>query len=87
MSNNHLILGVHVTDRIKKASEIQRLFSEYGCQIKTRIGLHEVDNNACSPNGLILLELFGDEAVCRTLETKLAAIEGVDVQSMLFTHP
>ncbi len=81
----HFILGVHVTDRLKKAAEVQALFSQYGCYIKTRLGLHEVEN-VCSPNGLVLLELHGDDAVCNELADKLAAIEGIEIQKMVFTH-
>ena len=81
----HIILGVHVTDRLKKASEVQRLFSEYGCNIKTRLGLHEVQN-VCSPNGIVLLEMYGEDQVCFDLADKLAAIEGIEVQKMVFTH-
>jgi hypothetical protein len=84
--NKHMILGVHITDRMKRSGEVQKLFSEYGCHIKTRIGLHEVSENLCSPNGMILLELFGDEKACRELETKLGAIEGVEVKKMVFSH-
>jgi len=83
--DKHIILGIHVTNRLKKAEEVQRLFSQYGCNIKTRLGLHEVQN-VCSPNGLVLLELYGEDAVCKELETKLAAIEGIEVQKMVFTH-
>lgn len=83
----HIILGVHVTDRVKEAPDVQKLLTAYGCNIKTRVGLHHVDDNACSPRGLILLELFGDEAVCRELTDKLGALEGVEVQTMVFDHP
>ena len=81
----HIILGVHITDRLKNAAEVQRLFSEYGCNIKTRLGLHEV-HNVCSPNGVVILEMYGDEKVCHELADKLAAIQGIDVQKMVFTH-
>ena len=82
----HIVLGVHVINRIKNASMVQNLFTEYGCYIRTRIGLHEVQGDVCSPNGIIVLELFGDEAKCEELRSKLAAIEGLDVQQMVFTH-
>jgi len=81
----HIILGVHITDRLKNAAEVQRLFSEYGCNIKTRLGLHEV-HNVCSPNGVVILEMYGDEKVCFDLADKLAAIRGIDVQKMVFKH-
>lgn len=81
----HIVLGIHITDRLRKAEEVQRLFSQYGCNIKTRLGLHEVAN-ACSPNGIVLLEMYGDEAVCFELAEKLGGIEGIEVQKMVFEH-
>lgn len=83
--DKHIILGIHITNRLKKASEVQQLFSQYGCNIKTRLGLHEVQN-VCSPNGIVLLEMYGEDAVCFELADKLAAIEGIEVQRMVFTH-
>ena len=83
--NKHIIFGIHITNRLKKAGDVQQLFSQYGCNIKTRLGLHEVEN-VCSPNGIVLLEMYGDEAVCNELADKLAAIEGIEVQKMIFTH-
>lgn len=85
--DKHYILGVHITDRVRHAADIQKVFTEHGCSIKTRLGLHEVSEQSCSPNGLILLELFGDSAVCDQMAAKLAAIEGVQVQKMVFDHP
>lgn len=83
----HIVFGIHLMDRYKEAGEVQRLLTEYGCNIKTRVGLHHVDENACSPRGLILLEMFGDETTCFALADKLNAIEGVEVQRMVFDHP
>lgn len=87
MPDKHIIFGVHVTDRLQKAVEVQKLFSEYGCHIKTRLGLHEVSHEVCSPRGVVLLEMFGDEAKCFELKAKLGAIEGIEVQQMVFDHP
>ncbi|HOD50759.1 MAG TPA: hypothetical protein PLJ71_09325 [Candidatus Hydrogenedentes bacterium] len=84
--DKHIIYGVHVTNRVAKAPDIQRLFSEYGCNIKTRIGLHDVSKDYCSPGGVIVLEMFGDAKVCEELRKKLAAIEGIEVQQMIFGH-
>ena len=83
---NHLIIGVHLTNRFKQALEVQSLFTKYGCNIKTRIGLHDVMKDACSPSGIVVLEMFGEETPCMEFMAKLKAIEGVDVQSMKFTH-
>lgn len=86
MEEPHVIYGVHVTNRSTQVPNLQHLLTEYGCNIKTRIGLHHVDENVCSPRGLILLEMFGDIATCQELKTKLAGMEGVDVQEMIFEH-
>lgn len=84
--DKHIIYGVHVTNRMNKATNVQQLFSEYGCNIKTRIGLHDVGKDFCSPSGVILLEMFGGESVCEELRKKLAAIDGIEVQQMIFDH-
>jgi len=86
MEERHLIYGVHVTNRANQAGKVQELLSQYGCNIKTRIGLHHVGNDACSPRGLIILEMYGDDAICRELAEKLTALQGVEVKEMVFEH-
>jgi hypothetical protein len=86
MEEPHVIYGVHVTNRAAQVPNVQGLLTEYGCNIRTRIGLHHVDEKVCSPRGLILLELFGDMATCQELKARLASMEGVDVQEMIFDH-
>ena len=82
----HIVLGVHITERVKHAPQVQDLFTKYGCSIKTRLGLHEVSEEFCSPNGLVLLEMAGSEEPTFELIEKLEAVEGVDVQKMIFEH-
>lgn len=82
----HVILGVHITDRVRRAERVQHLFTQYGCQIKTRLGLHDADESFCSPNGLILLEVVGAPKDIAALETALKAVAGVDVKKMVFRH-
>lgn len=83
----HVILGVHITDRLRRAGEVQRLLSEYGCSIKTRLGLHDTAPGACSPNGLLILEMVGDPAAATELAAMLGAVAGVEVKQMVFDHP
>ena len=54
--------------------------------IKTRIGFHDVDGQKCSMNGLLILELTGETAICEQLADELAGLEGVEVQKMIFDH-
>jgi len=81
------LLAVHVTDRMTRAGAVQELFTEYGCSIRTRLGLHEASEGFCSPRGVILLELAGAPGPILELERKLAALEGIEVQKVVFTHP
>ncbi|MGE4543030.1 MAG: hypothetical protein AB7D06_02860 [Pedobacter sp.] len=85
--DTHYIVGIHVDDRIKRASDVQQLLTDYGCNIKTRIGLHEVTGQFCAGFGLILLEMIGDPGKVKELAQKLDAIDGVSVQQMVFDHP
>jgi hypothetical protein len=87
MHEKHIIFGIHINDRVQEVPDVQKIFTQYGCQIKTRIGLHHVDEKLCSPRGLILLEMYGDEGLCNEMASKLAAIEGVEVKKMIFDHP
>lgn len=82
--DKHMIVGIHVSDRVKKSGDVQKLFTEYGCNIKTRIGLHDASDNVCAPNGVILLELVGEESTCNEMAQKLSGLDGVDVQTMVF---
>jgi hypothetical protein len=86
VGDNHVVFGVHVHDRIQEAGVVQRLFTEYGCNIKTRIGLHEVEEGFCSREGVILLEMYGDESTCYEFKSKLEAIDGIEVKDLVFTH-
>ena len=86
VNNKHLILGIHVTNRSKNAKDIQNTLTEFGCNIKTRLGLHEVDENHCATSGIILVELTGKKEDTDKLITKLNSIAGIDIQQMEFSH-
>lgn len=61
MAQAPLILGINVPSFAKNSGEIQKVFTEYGCSIRTRIGLHDVAEGLCSPNGVILVEFISGE--------------------------
>jgi len=77
------ILGIRLDNRTNTAIEFQKVLTHYGCAIKTRLGLHEVANNLCAPNGLILLEVI-DDSEAEKLKSELLEIEGLELQSMKF---
>lgn len=85
MSENTIqILGILITDRIKEANEVQQILTQYGCSIRTRIGIHENIPELENGGGLILCELFGDQTEVENLKTKLNQLDGIQVQTMDF---
>jgi len=79
-----IILGVQVTNRVEKILDVQKILTEYGCNIKTRLGVHEVTESHCSTVGLLILETYGDEADILQMESKLRKIKGLTVKKMVF---
>ena len=82
----HYIVGIHITDRVKHVPQVQTVLTNFGCYIKTRIGLHELSENTCSPNGLLVVELLGENGRLEEFSKALEAVDGVDVKSMVFSH-
>jgi hypothetical protein len=80
------ILGVHISQRVQSIPDVQALFTEYGCNIKTRVGMHDVQGDYCSPSGLVVLEMLGESEDIDQFYTKLGAVAGVDVQRMDFAE-
>lgn len=75
------ILGVHVAQRTQHTAKVQKILSDFGCSIRTRIGLHDAGDGFCSPNGLILLEVVSKAG---ELAVALARVPGVSVKKMVF---
>jgi hypothetical protein len=86
MKEHHIIYGVHITNRVKCVPVVQKTFTDFGCSIKTRLGLHDVHDNYCSPSGMIVLDMTGPEGEIKKFEKALKAISGVEVKKMVFKH-
>ena len=54
------ILGISLENRLESALEFQRIATEYGCVIRTRIGLHPTMEGVCLNRGIVLLEVTGE---------------------------
>lgn len=78
------ILGVLLSNRVVTSPAFQEVISKHGCNIKTRIGLHQVANDKCSTDGVILLEVIGDDNEINSLTSAIQAIQGAQVQKMSF---
>lgn len=73
------IIGVSLENRIEASVEFQRILTDYGCDIRTRLGLHPSKDNDCSNKGIILLEVINN---AEELKSELA--KHWEVQTMVF---
>jgi len=74
------ILIITVEKRKKTAHTVQNILTEWGCRIKTRLGIHDGVLDDCSNKGLIILELVGETKDHLELARKLDLLEGVQTR-------
>lgn len=78
------IIGLQLQDRDKISKDLQSVLTKHGCVIKTRIGLHDIHENTCAPEGTILLDLHGSSEKISELEKGLSKIGGITIKKMEF---
>jgi len=66
--------------RKKEAVTVQKVLTEWGCLIRTRLGLHEGVLDNCTETGTVFLELVGDEEKHAELARKLNLLNGVNAE-------
>lgn len=54
------IIGISLENRLEEAVQFQKIITNFGCEIRTRIGLHPSNPEICSSRGIILLEVYGE---------------------------
>ncbi len=74
------VVLIKIDHRATEATRVQGILTEYGCNIKVRLGLHEVSKEFCANDGLVVLEVEGDANVIAQMMDKLNAIEYVNAQ-------
>ncbi|GAA0180718.1 hypothetical protein SH2C18_33620 [Clostridium sediminicola] len=77
------IMAVSINPRNEYAPKVQEILTKKGCIIKTRLGLHNLEEDNCSRKGLILLELCSKNSEVMELKEELTKIEGVSVKTMI----
>ena len=78
MEQSLLILSLD--NRQVTALEVQKILTEAGCMIKTRIGLHSGILDQCSSRGVVILELVGEKQEHKKLLEKFAKLDNVKSQ-------
>ncbi|RCW55416.1 hypothetical protein [Halanaerobium sp. ST460_2HS_T2] len=76
-----MIMAILIDKRTDAAPEVQKILTEHGCIIKTRLGMHE--SSTCADEGMIILDLTADNTEVEALEAELNSIDGVNVKSMV----
>ncbi len=74
------LLIVLIDKRKESAVTAQKILTEWGCMIKTRLGIHDGLLDDCSNSGLIILELVGQKQKKDELARKLNLLEGVQAK-------
>ncbi|PKP49785.1 MAG: hypothetical protein CVT94_03825 [Bacteroidetes bacterium HGW-Bacteroidetes-11] len=82
--SNVRIIGINVSNRSEVAEKVQKVLTNYGCSIRTRLGLNEADEIHYGSGGLIILELTGDEKEWELMMKYLSEIDEIQVKFMDF---
>ena len=76
------IIGIKMDNRVANAARLQETLTQNGCAIKTRLGMHEVDEDNCANYGLIVLQPCGELEEIERLVTDLNALDGITAKMM-----
>jgi len=82
---NYKIVGIAIKDRIKEAGKTQKVLSDFGCIIRSRLGFHEVSEYTCSRVGFIILQIIDDKHRYEQFIEAMKQIDGIELQEMNFT--
>jgi hypothetical protein len=81
------ILIILIGNRKQSAVKVQKILTAWGCNIKTRLGIHDGVLNDCSDQGLLILELVGTPEHKKEIARKVALIPGVSSQLVELSVP
>ena len=73
----YYVIGIRMDNRIGNAAAFQKVLTENGCKIKARLGLHEVSEELCATDGMIILQPYGAKEEIEQLVKELNALDGI----------
>lgn len=71
------LVAVKVGKREDSASKVQEILTSFGCNIKVRLGLHDLPEGTCSPIGLIVLQVTAQEDELKVFLEEMNKLEDV----------
>ncbi len=78
------IMAVKINGRTANAPLVQEILTKYGCNIKTRVGFHETNEDLCSTDGILILQLFGKDEELQAFLSELGKLGGVSPKFIEF---
>ena len=75
--SSYYIIGVRMDNRIDNAVKFQEVLTKNGCMLKTRLGLHDISNDDCANDGIIVLQPYGSKEDVEALVNELNSLEGI----------
>ena len=77
MMSSYYIIGVRMDNRIDNAVKFQEVLTKNGCMLKTRLGLHDIIDDDCANDGIIVLQPYGSKEDVEALVNELNSLEGI----------
>lgn len=77
------LVVVKVGSRENTAAKVQSILTSFGCNIKVRLGLHDLPEGACSPEGLIILQVTASDDELKKILDELNGLGDVVAKSLL----
>ncbi|MDY0152088.1 MAG: hypothetical protein RBS43_07445 [Candidatus Cloacimonas sp.] len=74
------VIMVKIDHRSVEATTVQDILTKFGCNIKVRLGLHEVSGDFCANDGLIILEVDGKQEEILAMIAALSGLEYVQAK-------
>ena len=74
------VLLVLISDRKEGAISIQKILTDWGCLVKTRLGIHDGVLDNCTNSGLLILDIVGDKTKNEEMTRKLNLVKGVSAK-------
>jgi hypothetical protein len=71
------VLLVSLNDRKQTAVTFQKILTDWGCMVKTRLGIHDGVLNKCSNSGLVILDIVGQKKKLTEMTRKLNLVKGI----------
>lgn len=80
---DYTLVIIKISNRENAAKNVQEVLTGFGCNIKVRLGLHDIPSDSCSASGLIILEISSTNNERDDFIKKLNEIDGVIAKDLL----